>query len=218
MLPPREWPWRNAVGAAAVVLLHLAAIALLLRALIPPQNRILYPRETILYLAPLPPAEAERERPRSRRKAPAMKAPDYRSLIVPKRGGTDTHPLEGLGRELFDCRVENLPDLGPEARARCAHRGPRPDDSVDFADHTNRAKDAVRWAREKQRKNAPLLLPCASTQSVYATLSTATLACLANGALNGFHPGDGPIYGDRPEESHVPNNGDAPPTYSDPDH
>ncbi len=93
------------------------------------------------------------------------------------------------------------------------------DDSVDFADHTNRVRDAALWARQKARKNGPALLPCASTQSIYATLSTATLACLANGAINGMDLDARPMYGDKPEdEGHVPNNGDPPPPYTAPDH
>jgi len=112
-------------------------------------------------------------------------------------------------------------NLTPEQQAACASAssGMKRDDSVDFADHTNRVRDAALWARQKARKNGPLLLPCASTQSIYATLSTATLACLANGAINGMDLDARPMYGDKPQdEGHVPNNGDPPPMYTAPDH
>ncbi len=215
-----EWPWRRILGAGAATILHIAVIALLLRALIQPKGVApLMPRETILYLAPLPPPLPEHDRPPAEMKAPAVQLPDYLSIIVPRVRDDNARSLEGLSRELFDCRIENLSKLSAEERERCAKRGLNPDDSVDFADHTGRSHDAARWAREKQRKNAPALLPCASTQSVYATLSTATLLCLANGAINGFDPDSSPIYGDKPaEDSHLPNNGDPPPIYTDPDH
>jgi hypothetical protein len=53
-----------------------------------------------------------------------------------------------------------------------------------------------------------VLLPCASANGI--GISPATLACLANGAVNGFgNLDEQPGYGDADqEEHHIPNNGD----------
>jgi hypothetical protein len=151
----------------------------------------------------------------------ALILPDSHAFTVPAMKDNDAKALQGLGRALFDCRPENLSTLTPEEQADCASAssGMKKDDSVDFADHSDRVRDAALWARQKARKNGPLLLPCASTQSIYATLSTATLACLADGAINGMDLDARPMYGDKPkDEGHVPNNGDPPPAYTAPDH
>jgi len=215
-----ELPWPKVFGAAFVAVLHIAIAMLFLRAMLAPKRTTLLARETILHLQPLPKPEPKIEKivPPSHKPAPEVSLPFHNVITLPQSPDANAKTLQGLGSELFDCRPENLSMLSAEQRAQCANRGPKPNDAVDFADHTNRAKDAARWAREKQRKNGPPLLPCASTQSIFATMSTATLACLANGALNGFDPDTAPMYGDRPEESHLPNNGDPPPIYTDPGH
>ncbi len=221
-----ELPWRKMFGAAAVIVLHIAIVFILLNATAVKRAFRLEPRETILYLRPLSEPRAkpkvERVAPQTRRVVPVTKLQYPAGATLPQPHGetskVDTRPAY----QLYDCRAANLPKLTPEQRAAClkAQVGPKPDegDSVDYADHSDQIPGAARWAREKQRKNDPPLLPCASTQSVFATMSTATLACLAKGAMNGFDQDNAPMYGDRPEESHVPNNGDPPPMYSDPDH
>jgi hypothetical protein len=214
---PQDWPLRKIASAAAVLVVHLIVLGLWLNAWDAVSSPTTAPRETILYLAPpkpvlepaLPPA------PLPRLRVPGL--PDRSAIAVPSAKDGDAKALQGLGRALFDCRAENFSKLTPEQQAACA--GPKPDDSVDFADHSGHVRDAALWARQKARKNGPLLMPCASTQSVYATLSTATLACLADGAINGMDLDARPMYGDKPEdEGHVPNNGDPPPAYADPDH
>lgn len=216
----QDLPLRRIASAGAVLVLHLILLGLWLNAstTVRPRNA---PRETILYLSqPKPeikPAVPARPQPKVR--APTL--PGSSAITVPAMKDNDAKALQGLGRALFDCRVENLSMLTPEQQAGCASAssGMKRDDSVDFADHTNRVRDAALWARQKARKNGPALLPCASAQSIYATLSTATLACLANGAINGMNLDAQPMYGDKPEaEGHVPNNGDPPPPYTAPDH
>ena len=213
-------PWRKIAGAALVAILHVAIVILFLRAMLAPKRAVAPVRETILYLQPLqqPKPKIKKIVPPSRKPVPKIDIPFHNVITLPQSPGANAKALPGLGSELFDCRPESLSTLSAEQRAQCANRGLTPQDSVDFADHTNRARDAMRWAREKQRKNGPLLLPCASTQSIFATMSTATLACLAYGAISGFDPDNAPMYGDRPEESHLPNNGDPPPIYTDPGH
>jgi hypothetical protein len=213
-----ELPWRRVLGAAAVLVLHIVIVAILLRATIIRGIFGPAPPETILFLPPLPP-EIRHVEPLARRIVPTFHQQDYRGLALPQTN-ENSKTGSGLGFQLFDCRIENLSRLTEEQRALCAKSstGPKPDDSVDFADHTGRVRDAVRWAREKQRKNQPLLLPCASSQSIYATLSTDTILCLAHGAISGFDIESGPVYGERPEETHVPNGGDPQAAYTDPDH
>jgi len=213
-------PWRKVLGATIVALLHIAIALVFMRAVLGPKRAAAPARETILYLQPLlqPKPKIEKIVPPSRKPVPQIPIPFHNPITLPQSPDANARTLQGLGSELFDCRPENLSALSAAQRRQCENRALKPSDSVGFADHTNRAKDAARWAREKQRKNGPPLLPCASTQSIYATMSTATLLCLAKGAINGFDPDNAPMYGDRPEESHLPNNGDPPPIYSDPDH
>jgi hypothetical protein len=214
-----ELPWRKVLGVAAVIVLHIAIVAILLRATI--IRGIFRPasRETILLLPALPKPGIKHIEPRARQVMPTFPLQDYRGLTLPQ---TEENAEVGpaLGFQLFDCRIENFSRLTEEQRALCAKSstGPRPDDSVDFTDHTGRARDAVRWARERERNNQPALLPCASPQSIFATLSTDTILCLAHGAISGFDLDSGPIYGERPEETRLPNNGDPPAAYVDPDH
>jgi len=221
MIAVPELPWRKVFGVAAVIVLHIAVIAVLLRATIVQRIFRPAPGETILLLQPPPPKpEVKRVEPPALLPAPVLKLPDYRGLTIPLTKDENARAGSGLGFQLFDCRIENLSRLTDEQRAQCAKSSiaPKPDDSADFADHTNHARDAARWAREKERKNQPGLLPCASSQSIFATLSTGTILCLAHGAISGFDLDARPLYGERPEETHIPNGGDPHPVYTDPDH
>lgn len=222
MTAPRGLPWRKVLGVAAVIVLHIAIVLVLLRATIVQRIFRPAPRETILLLPPPPPPKPQIKRlePPVRQIAPIIKLPDYRGLTLPQIDDENAKAGPGLSFELFDCRIENLSKLTEEQRAACAKSrvAPKPDDTLDFADHTNRARDATRWAREKERKNLPGLLPCASSQSIFLTLSTGTLFCLAHGAISGFDLDARPLYNERPEETHVPNGGDPHPAYVDPDH
>jgi hypothetical protein len=215
-----EMPWRKVFGAAAVILLHVAIISVLLRATIIQRIFGPAPRETVLFLPPPPKPEVTPVELPAPRVAPVIRLPDYRGFALPQTDNERARAGSALGFQLFDCRIENLSNLTEDQRALCAQSstGLKPNDSVDFADHTNRARDAVRWAREKERKNQPGLLPCASSQSIFSTLSTDTILCLLHGATSGFDLDAQPIYGERPEEYHVPNGGDPAPAYTDPDH
>jgi hypothetical protein len=217
---PQDLPLRRIASAGAVLVLHLVMLGLWLDTAhtIHPKKA---PLETILYLSPpkpeIKPAAPAMPQPKVR----ALTLPDSRSITVPAIKDNDAKALQGLGRALFDCRPENVSKVTPEEQAACASAssGMKKDDSVDFADHSDRVRDAALWARQKARKNGPPLLPCASTQSIFATLSTATLACLADGAVNGMDLDARPMYGDKPQdEGHMPNGGDPPPTYTAPDH
>jgi hypothetical protein len=206
----RVFPARKFVGAAGVVLLHVGVIAALLNAFHHPMPPIASSREHIVWFtfAPkrLPSKKAETSsKPRERTISTPFRYPDYSKInLPPTQGETDLGALHGF---LFDCAPENLINLTSGQRAECmtANAGRKPDDSVDYADHTNRSKNAVRWARGLMRKQQPLLLPCMPPLNPIVTV-----ICLTKGASQGFDLDSQPSYGDKPEDLHVPNNGDPP--------
>lgn len=205
-------------GAALVAVLHVAIVAVLLNASLAPRV-VRAARETILYLTPPKPEPAVQPAPPPPpAPTPIVRLPDV--LLpppAPKTPGVDLKSLEGFGRALLDCRPENIASLPPEDRDRCNALSLKPRDDVDFADHTNRSRDAALWARGRARKNAPVLLPCMSNRGLGVGLGT--LLCLGKGVTQGFKLDEQPSYGDAPpEQVHVPNGGDPHPAYTDPDH
>jgi hypothetical protein len=204
----KEFDARKFAGAVAAIVLHVAIVAALLQATVGRTPPVQPSKELIAWLS-LPSKPQPHEAPavpQPRATAPFRIIPDGRAITLqPAANGTD---LKGLHN--FDCTAQNLADLPPEQRAQCKGvLGPRPeDDSVDFADHTGRSHDAARWARGRDRKNGPLLLPCASPTA--AGIGIGTLICLGNGLANGFDLDAQPGYADKPVETHVPNNGDPP--------
>jgi len=204
-------------GAGFVVVLHVMLIALLLRAGFV-QHLFQPARETILVLTPPKPVPAVTPpAPPPPVPVPQVRLPNAQALPAPQASpGVDLKSLENFGRALLDCRPENIANLPPEQRGRCNALSLKPRGDVDFADHTDRSRDAALWARGRARKNGPALLPCMSNQGIGVGLGT--LLCLGKGAVDGFNPQEQPIYGDRPQEVHVPNGGDPHPMYTDPDH
>jgi hypothetical protein len=211
-----ELPWRKIFGAAMVVVLHIVIVAMLLNATVirgifkPAQH------ETILLLPSLPKPQVKRTELPARRIVPTFKLQDYRGVTLPLKNDNSKAP-SGLGFQLFDCSIDNVSKLTEEQRALCAKSPtlPKPSGSLDFADHSDHVHDAALWARQKARKNAPMLAPCANNTGLGVGLGT--LACLGNGLINGFDVDKMAQYGDRPKESHLPNNGDPRPPYVDPD-
>ncbi len=170
-------------------------------------------REMLVWfmLAPKPQTpipNPEQAKPRKRVHMTLPQIPDYRTLTLPPVAGGPN--LNGFHLFLFDCAPENLIKLTAEQRAQCAiaSAGMKPNDSVDYADHTNRSRYAAHWARGLARKQQPLLLPCASPEGVGFGLGT--LFCLAKGLTDGFDTDNQTGYGDKPVHLHVPNNGDPP--------
>lgn len=205
----RVFSARKLAGVAGVVLLHVGIIAALLHAL-----HISWPtsapsHEHIVWFTlspkPLPVDRAKTPaKLRARVTSTPFRYPDYSRInLPPSPGETDLGALHGF---LFDCAPQNLINLTPEQRAHCvtANAGEKPDDSVDYADHTDRSKNAVRWARGLMRRQQPTLLPCMPP-------GLATLICLGKGISGGgFDLDMQPSYGDKPQDVHVPNNGDPP--------
>jgi hypothetical protein len=204
------FPARKFAGAAGVILLHAGVIAALLIAFHHPLPPTESSREHIVWfrLAPKPlPVEKASVPPKQRARviSTPFHYPDYSKInLPPTKGETDLGALHGF---LFDCALENLSNLTAEQRAQCAtaSAGRKPDDSVDYADHTDRSKNAVRWARGLMRKQQPTLLPCMPPLNPIVTV-----ICLTKGASQGFDLDSQPSYGDKQEDLHVPNNGDPP--------
>jgi hypothetical protein len=217
---PQRWPLRKLVSAGAVAVLHLLIFVLWL---LPPSVIVhrAAPRETILYLAPLPKPPPPKLGAPPRAPQPSTRIaplPDTHAIIVPLFKDDALKGLPGLGRSLFACRPENIANLSPEEQAACASasNAPKPSGEFDFRDRSDRVPGAASWVREKARKNAPMLAPCASPHGVGVGLGT--VLCLGNALVNGVKPDEQPIYGDKEDEAHVPNNGDPHPEYTDPDH
>lgn len=203
-------PLRRVGVAAVVLLLHAVMLVLLVRAtyVAPPASYIpervywlsLRERATpvVPAIAPSPGPDTTTRPPTARLVLPAAPAP--------ANGAPSADALRGLNLDLFGCAPEDLANLTSEQRARCAPSLRKHDgNSVDYADHTDRAHDARRWARGVVRKKSPLLLPCASPVGI-SPLGTAF--CLANGILNGFDVQGLPGYADVQAPDHLPNNGD----------
>lgn len=212
---------------ALVLLLHVFIVAALLQATLQKAPATEQAREILFWFLP-PPKPQKHELPKKKnqlplapRIAPMRSVPDYRTITLPPPPSPESEStsLQDLQLPLFGCAPETLDRLSPEARAKCPPLGApsKPDDSVDYADHTNKSREAERWARGKARKKAPLLLPCANSENIVMTVLGA-LPCLANSAVNGFDLDAAPGYSDKPSQSHLPNNGDPPPVYKDPGH
>src|SRR5690242_8567511 len=179
---------RKLAGGAAVLLLHLLVIAALLSTTRWSPQQIAGPKEIILRL--IAPKTAPKH---NEKKSPAAKpeiAREPAPAFVPPPAFTppaesSSPPLNGLNRQLFGCTPDRLATATPEERAACASAslGPRYDPSAtDYRDHTDRAHQAARWARERARKNAPALLPCMNPAAANPFY---TLACLGKAAMDG---------------------------------
>jgi hypothetical protein len=158
--------------------------------------------ETMLVLPALPKAPEPAEQPE--RKQPVGHTPSGPSVpffVIPKTWQqSPQRSANGLNGLLFDCAPENLTNLSPQELAGCRAAAGHPvydPNAVDFADHTNRAVQAARWYRDRARKSAPTLLPCANPNA--AAVGLDTLFCLADIAINGYHPDKMPSYGDKQE-------------------
>lgn len=204
-----EFPARRIAGVAGVVLLHVAVIGALVNAIYvspPPQRAPAHDHIVWLILHPkVEPQKAKEKsaKPKAGLPAPQVSYPDYRTInLPPLTGETNLNGLHGL---LFDCAPENLASLTPEERAQCTIASTRPpDDTKALMNQASKSKNPVRWARALQRKQNPTMLPCFPP-------SLASIFCAVRGIQDGgFDMDMEPNYGDKPQEVHVPNNGDEP--------
>ena len=131
-------------------------------------------RETILYLQPLPKPKAEtivqgqQRKPVARRIVPVLKPQNGSGITLPQTTDETPKALRDPGMSNSSIAVPaNLPKLTEEQRAACAKSavGPKQsdDDSVDFADHSDRVqglragrgKSSARTARRSCPAPAP---------------------------------------------------------------
>ncbi|HVZ70310.1 MAG TPA: hypothetical protein VG891_12670 [Rhizomicrobium sp.] len=207
---------RELVSGAGVALLHAIVIAALVKAtyVAIPNHPVAREIEIWFIFPPKPQTRAEL-RPKNEKAKSAKQItpettiiPDYSHIALPPSWGEKN--ADGLNRSLFGCEPDQIALLPPEERAKCpsiaAASRDRDKDAVDYLDHTGRSKDRLHWARGRDRKNLPLLLPCASPYGVGVGLGT--LLCLAKGVAKGFDPDNQPGYMDKPVVIHLPNNGD----------
>jgi hypothetical protein len=207
---------RELASAAGVALLHVIVIAALVKAtyVIIPNHPVAREIEVWFIFPPKPQPKArlqlQKENPKaSGRITPETPViPDYAHITLPPSWGEKN--ANGLNQSLFGCEPDHIALLSAEDRAKCpsvaAASRDRDKDAVDYHDHTDRSKDREHWARGRDRKNMPLLLPCASPYGIGVSLGT--LLCLAKGATEGFDPDNQPGYMDKPVIIHVPNTGD----------
>jgi hypothetical protein len=208
------WPApRKLAGAALVLLLHLLAILALISATRWYAQKAEGGREIILHLiAPPKPQTSQTALAKPEKKIPLPKIvrePVPATTINTPLPQIPTAPsLNSLNQQLFGCTPDALASATPEQRSACASAslGPRFDPhAMDYRDHTDRSKSAAQWARDRARKNGPLLLPCMSPQG-WSPLYTAM--CLAKTAVTGKLEGESQ-YGYQDVPQSVPNEGDT---------
>lgn len=207
---------RELASAAGVALLHVIVIAFLIQATYVnmPTHPLSRAIEIWFIFPPKPQTEPKPEHPKANEKS--QKQTTTEPVTIPDYSHIDLAPLyegksqKGLNLSLFGCEPDHIALLSPQDRAKCpsvaAASRDRDKDAVDYTDHTDRSKYRALWARGRDRKNQPALLPCASPQGIGVGLGT--LLCLAKGLSGGFDLDNQPGYADKFEPVHVPNNGD----------
>jgi len=205
------------VCAIAVLLAHAVVVSVLLRMALAPHISRPHERETTLFLRPV-----AKPKPKIRPSLPpeTQRWPDYSHFVLPPslRSTENSAASQGLQQNPLDCSPQNFPKLTESERAACSSHwiSQPPHNTIDFADHTRRSKYAGHWAHSRSRRNSPTLLPCASNKAVVIDLATAL--CVKKGVFEGFDLDGQREYEDEPANVHVPNGGDPPPIYRDPDH
>ena len=181
-------------SAVLVLLLHLALLLALLRAVIAPINSPTKEQETILRLMPQLKSE-----PAQKAAPPAMASPQLRipvvPLVPPPLATAPAPDLSGFGRRLFGCAPENLSNLSREERANCSTGLTRPDANA-MIEPRSHVKDPSRRAAEMATKNTPGRIPCTYITSAPAPHGTAPApmidtGCTIGGLSNGFGPLNG---------------------------
>ncbi len=214
---PERFDMRKLVAWAIVLALHVVMVSVFLHISSETTPQQASREEEIIWLPP-PPKMPNAPQPAPQAVQPHETAapvlaprPDpfseYHGITIPNAPAAPAPSLGGLHGSLFGCA--DLDKLSPEERAHCGSALAVPDNTVDFRDGTARSQQAALWERGRLRKNGPVLLPCMNPQGAPNPLAVA--ACLAkNAAEGGFKPDEQSSYADKPEISHLPNNGDPP--------
>jgi hypothetical protein len=114
----------------------------------------------------------------------------YESTATSSATGSEdiTSKLRGVSRVLVRCWPVSLAGLTQVQAPQCLAFAP--DQIPDFLESLERSENAAEWLRDRNRRNAPLRLPC-----TYG-ITPSTVLCVANGLLNGFDLRNGPSYAD----------------------
>jgi hypothetical protein len=103
--------------------------------------------------------------------------------------------LQGVSRELFKCWPGNIAALGRSPGPQCLTLAPGR--LTDLFEPPERSANAARWLRDRDRKNAPLRLPC-----TYG-MSASSVLCVADGVINGFDLENAPGYAEDDDAWHM---------------
>ncbi|HEX4079388.1 MAG TPA: hypothetical protein VHX61_11020 [Rhizomicrobium sp.] len=109
---------------------------------------------------------------------------EYKATVINPEDVTSE--LQGVSRALFKCWPGSLVGYTLVQEAQCLALAPH--QLPYFLEPPERSQNAAEWLRDRDRRNAPLRLPC-----TYG-LSTATVVCVAVGLVNGFDLENGPSY------------------------
>lgn len=158
----------KAVSAGLVLLLHILVLASLLTMRV--KHHESQPSETILRLLPFlrsepaPQAPAAPELPPMQRPVAPRIVPD----VVPP--ATTQPNATVLGPALNDCALENLNNLAPEQRAKCATyqegiAGQARAKAREGLSQPTKSKSAADWAQAIVQRNTPTKVDCASVHT-----------------------------------------------------
>lgn len=211
--PDRQALYRRLAAFGSVLLLHAGLLIALLHMHWSAFNESRAPEHEITLLlqpAPIVPAWQGDLLPPLAGAAGALPRLVVPAIRIQEPAGADTlaaensaalaSELQAVSRMLFKCWTSGPEGLTPVKDAQCLSVAP--DHSFDFTEAPERSRDAAEWLRDRDRKNAPLSMPC------WGGLSLATVSCVANGLANGFDLHNQPSYADYDHEDHM-NGADA---------
>jgi hypothetical protein len=208
LVPDRQAIYRRLVAFGPVILLHAGLLIALLHVNWSALNVFAPGHEIILLLKPvpvkpafqgdlLPPLEsAESGMPRLA--VPDIQGPPpaaAASNLADLYAGDIASAVQSTGGDLFRCWPKSAKAPAKIGDAQCLML--TRDHAFDFLVAPERAQNADIWQRDRDRRNAPLLMPC------WSGMSLATVTCVANGLVNGFDLENRPGYADADKDWHM---------------
>ena len=157
---------RRLIALGGVLSVHLALLALLLSGMPRIAGVRDAPREIFFSFAPLPkPRETSPPAPVP---SPAPAAPSRTRPVPPEAGIAPNPQARGVDVPLFRCAPQDLADLSPEERDRCAaaFAAPVPRDAIPGTVREH-AVDADRWSAAIASRNAPVTMPCSYLKVIH---------------------------------------------------
>lgn len=187
---------RRALGASLVLLLHGLLLLALLHALTTPARRTPQSAREIIFHLIARPAQ-----PKAQTAAPLAestpRAPRRVAPVVAAQPSAPAPDIQGIGKSLFGCALENLSNLTPQQRAACSTGALARPDGTAVNEPSSHVKDPRRRAAEMAAKTAPAKVPCsymtnAQTPIGNVPVTMMDLECLADGIFGkGLKPLNG---------------------------